>query len=187
MARPSRTKTALITWLPFAVGITLIAGAAYFFAPHYAGATSSGPLSRLAVRVASELDGGKQVVDVLSSTVPQDITSATDPYVVVLDQKGNVIASSAKFQGKPLVIPPGMFTFVSDQGWDGAEWQPAPGVRQDLSIRKYQSGYVVVGRKAASANDSDPGVRRLVVALWGAGLVAAFGLALLRPVKLRMA
>lgn len=187
MARVARSRRILITWLPFAVGITLIAGAAYFFVPHFAAATSSGPLSRMAERIAADLDAGKQPQDTLPSGESPEISEATSPYVVVVDTKGGMLASSAKFNGQPLVIPPGMFTFVSDTGWDGAEWLPAPGVRQELSIRRFQSGYVVVGQRVAGVDESDPGVRRLVIALWIAGLAAALGLAVLRPVKLKMA
>ncbi len=187
MARTSRTRNVLTRWFPFALGITLIAGAAYFFVPRFAGASSTATLSSRAQQIASELDAGKQAQDFLSGEEIVDINQAGSSYVLITDQTGKTIASSATFNGQVLSMPAGMFTFVSEQGWDGAEWQPAPGVRQELSLRKFQSGYVVVGRKAASADDADPGLRRMVIALWGAGLAAALGLVAFKPVRLRTA
>lgn len=187
MPRVSRTRRFLVAWLPFAVGITLIAGAAYFFVPRFAGAASSVPLSRAAERIAGELDTGRPLHEIIPTGPMVEVTQASAQYVVVLDSQGKTIASSATLNGKPLTVPTGMFTFVSDEGWDGAQWQVAPGARQEISIRKFQSGYVLVGRKIGSSTDSDPGVQRLVVALWGAGLVAALGLVAFKPVRLRTA
>lgn len=179
-------KKALPIWLPFAIGITLLAGAAYFFVPRFAAANSTGPLARLAEQAVEKLEAGRPIPQVVPGQV-NDIVRTPTPYLMVFDPQGNVLASSGSFRGQQPQVPSGLFTFLQGDGWDGAEWQPAPGIRQELAIRRYADGFVLAGRPVTSAQDGDPAVRRLIVALWVAALVSTLALVALRRRPLRAA
>jgi hypothetical protein len=107
-----------------------------------------------------------------------DIATSTDPFVIITDTRGTVLASSASLAGETVLPPPGVFDSVRINGEDRITWQPSAGVRAWIVVDSYRGGYVVAGRSPRSAEQS-----AYIALLWGSiaslALAGVAGLALL--------
>ena len=106
------------------------------------------PQIQMAQDAASAISAGQN----LSMVVPAgqvEISRSLAPYLIVYDDSGNVLASSALLDGQSPRLPAGVFDYVRQHGEDRITWQPREGVRQATVITRYAgntSGFVLAGR-----------------------------------------
>jgi hypothetical protein len=127
------------------------------------------PQVEIARAAVSRLDAGEKPNAVLPAN-PVDIGRSADPYLIVVDTQGTLLASSASLNGEVVLPPSGVFDYVRAHGEDRITWQPAPYVRSAIVVDAYKGGFVVAGR---SLSDTERTVDLLT--FWGA--LAALGLA----------
>jgi len=65
------------------------------------------------------------------------------------EDAGRPVVSSGTLDGKPPTLPRGVFVHTAKAGEDRVTWQPRPGVRQAVVVRRIEGssgGFAVAGR-----------------------------------------
>jgi hypothetical protein len=110
--------------------------------------TANDPQIQIAEDTAKELaNSQKNQLEV--SPNKTDISRSLSVFIIVYDDKGQVVTSSAILDGKNPELPIGVLYYARDHGRNLFTWQPKPGVRIAAAVAKFsgkQSGYVLVGR-----------------------------------------
>src|SRR5205807_10608115 len=100
-----------------------------------------------------------------------DIGRSLTPFVLVYDQRGQLVAGSATLHGQPPTYPNGVLTIARERGEHRVTWQPEPGVRSATVVVPWSGGTVVAGR---SLREEEARVDRLQ-ALIGVAWLAVIG------------
>jgi hypothetical protein len=161
---------ALVIWLPIAAATTGLAGIVYVTAQQTLRLGSDDLQVALARRTAARLDGGTAPASVLSEQV--DLATSLDPFVLVFDADGRLLASSVLLHGQLPNYPAGVFETVRRRGEDRVTWQPEPGVRDGTVAVPWHGGFVVAGRSLELTEQHIDQLGLLV----GAGWLATLGL-----------
>lgn len=106
------------------------------------------PQIQMAEDAAAQLASGQQAQTVVPAQTV-DIATSLAPYLIIFDDTGKPIASSAQLNGQTPTIPSGIFDYVRQNGEDRITWQPQPGVRSAIVVTQFKgthSGFVVAGR-----------------------------------------
>lgn len=143
----------LITWLPIAVVATLLGGLIYVVVQQDIRLGANDPQISIAEGVAAALRAGINPQNIVGNQ-STDISKSLDPFVIIFDESGNPLASSADLDGKTPTPPRGVFEYTKDHGDDRFTWQPKPGVRIAAVAAYYsggnststKSGFVLAGR-----------------------------------------
>lgn len=96
-------------------------------------------------------------MDIVRGVAPQavlpkqnvDIAASLAPFMIVYDDNGQILASSAVLDGKAPELAKGILDSAREQKVDRVTWQPKPGVRSATVIVRYVGdapGFVLVGR-----------------------------------------
>jgi hypothetical protein len=174
---------ALAIWLPIAAATTGLAGMVYVTAQQSLRLGADDPQIALARRTAARLDGGAAPASLLPEQV--DLATSLDPFVLVVDADGRLLASSVLLHGQALDYPAGVFDTVRRRDEDRVTWQPESGVRAATVAVPWHGGFVVAGRSLELTEQHIDQLGLLVGAGWLAtlGLVAVAALlaALLTP------
>jgi hypothetical protein len=128
------------------------------------------PQIALARRTAARLDGGAAPASAIPEQV--DLATSLDPFVLVFDADGRMLAASALLHGRMPNYPEGVFESVRQRGEDRVTWQPESGVREATVAVPWKGGFVVAGR---SLELTEQRINQLGL-LIGAGWVATLGL-----------
>jgi len=158
------------------VVVALAAAGAVGLAVQAIGQPANHPQVDMAHQVVSRLDAGANPADVIPAS-RVDISTSTDPYVIVTDSQHEVLASSASLAGQSVLPPSGVFDSVKAHGEDRVTWQPASGVRSWIVVDSFSGGFVIVGRSPSDGEQS-----AYLFLLWGS--FAALALAGLGAVSL---
>jgi len=78
-----------------------------------------------------------------------DLSRSIAPFIIVFDETGKPISSSALLNGQIPTLPAGVYDYVRKIGEDRITWQPEPGVRMAIvvvSSRGAKPGFVLAGR-----------------------------------------
>jgi hypothetical protein len=138
----------------------------------------------LALRTAARLDAGRSPTEAMPAD-QVDLAATLDPFVLVFDDTGQLVASSATLHGQAVKYPTGVFETVRARGQNRVTWQPEPGVRGATVAVPWRGGFVVAGRSLRLTEQHIDQVGGLVAAGWLATLVlvgvAALLAAMLNP------
>jgi len=160
---------ALAIWLPIAAATTGLAVIVYGAVQQNLRLTADDAQVALAVRTAAHLDAGTPP----SAAVPAeqlDLARSLDPFVLVFDADGHVLASSATLHGRVPDYPVGVFDTVRARGEDRVTWQPENGLRNATVAVAWQGGFVVAGRSLRPTEQHVDQIGRVVGAGWLATL-----------------
>lgn len=164
-------------WLPLAIIITLFCGLIYVVAQQIVRIGANEPQVAIVGDIVTALQAGIDPKSIPSNQA-LDISTSLSPYVMIFDDSGTPIASSAQLNGATPVPPKGIFDYARAQGEDRVTWQPAPGVRSAAIIRHYagteSSGFVLVGRSLKEAERETQSLMFLVLLGWAAMLIISF-------------
>jgi hypothetical protein len=88
-----------------------------------------------------------------------DIADTLEPFVIVYDETGHVLNSSAALGDVPPVPPAGVFDHARTSGSNTLTWQPRRGVRLATVVRHFSgdsgSGFVLAARSLVVVEDGE--------------------------------
>lgn len=137
--------------------------------------------------LANSLKNGAQVPTFASS---KDISKTLSPFVMVFNDKRELATSEAVLDGKPPIVPSGVFDFVKTgldkpsilrpksffykfsqtQGENRFTWEPKEGVRIATVLTYYKSeknsGYVLAGRSLREVEIREERLEHHVALAW---------------------
>lgn len=169
---------AVAIWLPIAVATTGLAGIVYGALQQSLRATADDPQVALVLRTAARLDAGMPP----ATAVPADqidMANSLDPFALVFDDAGRLLASSATLHNQAPTFPTGVFDTVRLRGENRVTWQPEAGVRSATVAVAWRGGYVVAGRSLRLTEQHIDQIGLLVGVGWLATLLLIAGAALL--------
>ena len=130
-----------------------------------------------------QIQVAQDISDALNSGVPPqaitgrrqiNISKSLATFVILYDENGKPIVSSAVLNGKTPVPPSGVFAYTKNMREDRLTWQPADDVRIATIIVKYDHGYVLAGRNMREVEARIAGILQKIIAGWAFILVATF-------------
>jgi hypothetical protein len=189
--RSSPVARVLASWLPIAVVATVLCALVAGAVQQDLRQTADDPQIQLAEDAATALAGGREP----GAVVPAgevDLAASLAPFVIVFDDAGKPLASSARLDGEVPIPPPGVFDFTREHGADRFTWQPRSGVRLATVVVRSgggSPGFVLAGRSLREVERRVDQIQLMVVFGWvvalGASLVAVVGQSLLTRVRPR--
>jgi hypothetical protein len=159
---------------------TFIAGAGYAISQQVLRMSANDPQIQLAEDGATRLREGEAP----AAVVPErhvDMASSLAPFVIVYDDSGLSVASSAKLDGRIPTPPRGVLDNVRSYGEDRVTWQPRPGVRIASVVTRTPGGFLVAGRNMREVQIREDRVLKLAAVAWLVANSAVLGLWLVTP------
>jgi len=160
---------ALLYWLPLALAITLLSGLVYAAVQQDMRQGANDPQIQMAEDAARVLSRGESPAS-LPFGAPVDIASSPAPFMIVFDDAGRPLASSALLHGAVPSLPPGVLAFAKAYGEDRVTWQPEPDVRQAMVVAPYtsiaSSGFVAAGRSLREVERRERRLTEQVFLAW---------------------
>jgi hypothetical protein len=144
---------------------TFIAGTGYLISQQVLRMSANDPQIQLAEDGAQHLSAGEDA----GRIVPErqvDMSTSLAPFVIVYDDAGRPIASSARLDGSTPRPPRGIFDFVRANREERVTWQPRPGVRVAAVVIRSPNGFVVAGRNMREVEDRETLVLKLAATGW---------------------
>ena len=138
-------RRALAVFLPSLVLATALCGLVYVIVQQEHRMAANYPQEQLAREAATRLDGGASPATVVGSTAV-DVATSLEPFVVVYDRSGDVLATDGALNGRPPVMPEGVLAAATKTGRDAVTWQPQEGVRVATITVPWTGGTVTSGR-----------------------------------------
>ena len=168
----------LQAWLPLAVVVTGLAGLNYLTNQQGLRQGANDPQLQLAQAAAYGLTHGHAASDVLPNQEVDISDGATlTPFVIIYDQDGNVLASSASIKDLPPVPPKGVFSYASQHGRDVLTWMPNGKGRFATVVVPYSAGstqgYVLSGRSLYEVERREEGTFQLTILAWVVTMAAS--------------
>lgn len=136
------------TWLPLALVITALSGIIYIAVQQDMRTGANDPQIQMAEDAAALLQNGGNMFSIVSDS-KVNIQSSLAPFIMIFDDKGGFVASSALLHGEAPALPSGVLEYARLHGENRISWQPETGVRHALVIVHYEGtkpGFVAVGR-----------------------------------------
>ena len=131
---------------------------------------------QMAEDAAAALAAGREPQSLLPSG-QVDIAASLAPYLVIFDDAGEPIATSAMLDGQAPRLPRGVFDYVRRHGEDRITWQPRPGVRSAIVVTRINGerpGFVLAGRSLREVEKRERQLTATVGLAWVAALAGSF-------------
>jgi len=159
-------------WVPLAVlGTVLCALVGAAVQPVLRGLAND-PQIEMAEDAAAALERG-QVPQTLLPAAQVDIATSLAPFLLIFDESGRPVASSARLDGETPKPPSGVFAHSGDPGGERFTWQPRPGVRSAAVLVRFggpRPGYVLAGRSLREVEIRESGLNLVLVLAWAASV-----------------
>ena len=152
-------------WVLLSLVTTALAGLAYTLGQQVLRQSANDPQIQMSEDLAAALASGKLPKDIISKD-KVDMAQSLAPYVVVFDEKGQPLASTAILDGQTPTLPDGVLAYTKLHGQDIVTWQPRAGVRSAAVITHYNGGYVLAGRSLREVEKREDRVLKLTVLAW---------------------
>jgi hypothetical protein len=166
--RKRDVKTLLKYWILIAIIVTGLAWIPYVLVQQDLRLSANDPQIQLAEDLALQLANG-QAPQSLLPTTQVDIARSLATYVIIFDNTGTPLASSAQLNGQTPQLPGGIFDYVRQNGEDRITWQPQTGLRNAIVVTRYSgvsSGFVMVGRSLREIEKRIDGIQELTLFAW---------------------
>ena len=181
----NRLTNVFINWIAYAAIITLMCGIIYITVQQNFRMNANDPQYQMVEDAANTLSNGADPKSLIPSTTNVEISKSLAPFFIIYDDAGNIAATNATLNGKPIKIPAGVITYIQKNGSDAASWQPQPGVRQAMVGLHTTTGkgYIVVaGRSLRKVEERIALLGEQVLFGWVCSLVVMFVIAFLLDV-----
>jgi len=156
-------------WLPLAIATAGLCALVYLTVQQSLRMGANDPQIQMAEDAASQLNTGASVESVIPSN-KVEIADSLAPFVIVFDQSGKVLASSATLHGAVPIYPSGVLDYTRQKGQDRVTWQPEVGVRMATVVVSYKNGLVLAGRSLLEVEIRETQVEQLsilaMLAIW---------------------
>ncbi len=165
---------ALRYWIILAVVITGTCGVIYLAVQQDIRLSANDPQIELSEDLGRKLQNGANPKAIVSGG-QIDLSKSLATFVIVFNEKKEVVVSNAVLDGKAPTLPSGVFDYTKSHSEDRVTWQPKDGVRIAAVIRyfngKNNSGYVLVGRSLREVEKREDWLTEQVGLTW-VGLMA---------------
>ncbi len=155
--------------------VTLFSGLVYAVMQQNYRMNANDPQIELSGEIADGLSHDQDPASLQPQGAPSDLTKSLSAFFVIYNSTGTVYASSAMLNGKPPLLPAGVFESTALHDEDRLTWQPQPGVRIAAVVNHWKgtkdSGFVVVGRSLREVEKREQSLLMMVVAGWVASLI----------------
>ena len=98
-----------------------------------------------------------------------DIASSLSTFTALYDEGGKPIISTGFLDGKMIMLPLGVFNYLKDHDDDWITWQPRPGVRMAMIVKRSGSSsvsFVAVGRSLEQVELREHSLRVMIIWAW---------------------
>lgn len=174
MQNQSLAYKTLKAWLPLAAVTVILTGLVYGGVQQNYRQNANDPQIQIAEDIAAAIEQGTPPDSIVPPTGNTEISKTLSPWVMIFDDSGKLIGSSALYNGKnPDYYPTGVFENVKKtRQQERVTWQPEVGVRMATVVTRYTgkvSGFVVAGR---SLREAEARVSKLTSMTAAAGALA---------------
>jgi hypothetical protein len=164
---------ALLYWLPLAVCVTVLSGLVYVAVQQSYRQGADDPQIEMAEDAAIQLEDGASAQTVVGDS-KVEMSHSLAPFMIVYDEAGHVVASSAQLNGATPDIPPGVFDSVRASGEDRLTWQPQERVRIAAVVTQFGGGLVLAGRSLREVEERESQLTQMVLLAWVVAVVGCF-------------
>jgi hypothetical protein len=171
--RRSLWPRTFLYWLPLAVCVTILTGLVYVAVQQSYRQGADDPQIQMAEDAAIRLEDGANAQTVVGDS-KVDMSYSLAPFMIVYDEAGHVVASSAQLNGATPDIPPGVFDSVRASGEDRLTWQPQERVRIAAVVTQFGGGLILAGRSLREVEERESRLTQIVFLAWAVGLVGSF-------------
>ena len=147
-------------WLPLAIATGGLCALVYLTAQQSLRQGANDPQIQMAEDAASNLNAGENVESIVPSA-KVDIANSLAPFLIVFDDSGKVVASSATLHGSVPAYPSGVLDYARQKGQVRVTWQPEKGVRMATVVLHYLNGFVLAGRSLREAEIRDTNMMQI--------------------------
>ena len=162
-------------WLPLAIITAGLCGLVYITMQQSLRIGANDPQIQIAEDNARALNAGVSI-ESLVPTTKVEIADSLAPFLLVFDDSGKVLASSATLHGSVPAYPVGVLDNVRQTGEERVTWQPETGVRMATVVTMYNNGFVMAGRSLREVEKRIDQVGLIsglaLAAIWAATLLA---------------
>lgn len=152
-----------------AVLLTMIAGAVYFYFQQSYRNAADYPQTQLIKQATQALNEGNDPrYLIINDNV--DLNKSNEPFIIIYDKSGAIVASAAILDNKHPVPPQGVFDYVAKNGQNRVTWEPKSGVRIAAVVDEYDNGYVLAGRSLTEAENKIGRLNVIVGSVWLAAI-----------------
>jgi hypothetical protein len=155
-------------WLPLAAVITLLSGLIYLVVQQSLRWGANDPQIQMVEDAAAALAGGRTPASVLPAA-QVEISSSLSPFMVIYNNSGEPLGSSAQLHGVTPALPSGIFDYTRQKGEDRVTWQPEPGVRIAAVVVAFggtQPGFVLAGRSLREVEIRETQAEQITAIAW---------------------
>ena len=175
----NRFKNILKAWLPFAVTISAFCLLVYAAVQQAYRQSADDPQVQMANDAVLALSNGHQA-ELLIPATKVSVADSLAPFLIIYDNSGNEVASSAVLGGQTPALPDGVLDSTKQLGENRISWQPRNGVRIATVIVSYKDWFVLAGRNMREVEQREAQVSTFagitwVVAMLGTLAVITFG------------
>lgn len=164
----------LRTWIPLAVAITALTGLVYLAVQQGYRQSANDPQIQISEDLSRILSTGADTAKIVPSETV-DVSGSLSTFVIVYNDSGQVVASTAELDDTTPIIPAGVLDFVRAHGQERLTWQPKTGVRSAVVVTRFvgkSSGYVLVGRSLREVEKREEQLMAQVGLAWVATILA---------------
>ncbi len=154
-----RFRSILRIWIPIATASVLLSGLIYICVQQSLRQSANDPQIQIAQDLADSLQNGRNAQDLIGSQV--DLKKSLATFVIVFDDSGKPIASSAMLDGRIPTPPNGVFEYTKLHKEDRITWEPKLNIREAAVLARFEGskpGFVLVGRSLAEAEKRQSGL-----------------------------
>ena len=161
----------LARWVQLAALATALSLMVYLAVQQVGRQNANDPQLQIARDASLGITDGKTPAGITAES-PVEISRSLAPWITIADDKGNIIASTARLHGNPRTVPAGVFDHARATGEERVTWQPEPGVRMaTVVVHNRNGGFVVAGRSLRESEERTAAYGRLILLGWLATLV----------------
>jgi len=150
-------------WLPIAVATASLSMLVYLTAQQSLRQGANDPQIQMAEDTAQTLNAGGSIGSVLPAD-KVEIANSLAPFMMIFDNSGNVLGSSATLHGAVPAYPSGVLDYARKNGEDQVTWQPEAGVRMATVAVRYNNGIVIAGRSLREVEIRETNMENISVA-----------------------
>jgi len=172
-----------VRWVIMSVIITMIFGTIYLAVQQNYRLSAYDPQIQISEDLADALASGLPIDNVKNNLNTMDIAKSLNTFIMVFDDTGASVASSALLNNTTPSLSAGIFSYAKKNGQDKLTWQPQKGVRHAIVLTHYKTatsgGFVLVGRSLREIEMRESLLNLQVGLPWLAVIVFTFLIAVL--------
>lgn len=178
LSRRTRLVKPLFLWAVFLCIITSFYGSLYLTARQILRQGANDPQIQIATDNAQRL--GVDYIDLSQPLATFEIEKSLGTFIIVYNEKGEPLVSSATLDGKTPIVPKGVLDYAAKQGQNRLTWEPKKNVRTAsviVPIRGKWNGFILVGRSLKEVETRTNQLLKLAIGGWlitVAGVTALF-------------